>query len=282
METVTQYSKAKWATQLHVSTSGYYTWLKERKKRQEKQDVKRDKVVSLFHESKGTYGVERICGILRSRGESAAYPVVKRIMNQEGLRSCHVRKQRSLTNSKKSRGEGLKNLTKGLKIIKPFQVLSSDISYIKTGEGFDYVCQVRDVYTNTVLASSQEDNMKKEIVLKTIQFVKDRWALPEDVIFHSDRGSQYTSSEVMKKVKEYGWKQSFSRVGKPGDNSWSESFFSILKKEIVHWRFYKTREVARQAIFEYMEGFYNQDRLQKRFGYLSPMQFLKLHQKNVL
>ena len=124
--------------------------------------------------------------------------------------------------------------------------------------------------------------MKKEIVLKTIQFVKDRWALPEDVIFHSDRGSQYTSSEAMKKVKEYGWKQSFSRVGKPGDNFWSESFFSILKKEIVHWRFYKTREVARQAIFEYMEGFYNQDRLQKRFGYLSPMQFLKLHQKNVL
>ena len=101
MEKVTQYSKAKWAAQLNVSTSGYYTWLKERKKRQEKQDVKRDKVVSLFHESKGTYGVERICGILRSRGESAAYPVVKRIMNQEGLRSCHVRKQRSLTNSKK-------------------------------------------------------------------------------------------------------------------------------------------------------------------------------------
>ena len=86
----------------------------------------------------------------------------------------------------------------------------------------------------------------------------------------------------MKKVKEYGWKQSFSRVGKPGDNSWSESFFSILKKEIVHWRFYKTKESARQSIFEYIEGFYNQDRLQKRLGYLSPIQFLNSQQKNVL
>ena len=129
MEKVTQYSKAKWAKKLNVSTSGYYTWLHERKKRKEKYDIQRNKVVLLFHESKGTYGVERICGILRSRGESASYPVVKRIMDQEGLKSCHIRKQRSLTNSKKSRGEGFKNLTKGLEIIKPFQVISSAISY---------------------------------------------------------------------------------------------------------------------------------------------------------
>ena len=114
-------------------------------------------------------------------------------MDQEGLKSCHIRKQRSLTNSIKSRGKGFKNITKGLDINRPFQVISSDISYIDTGEGFDYLCQVRDVHTNVVLASSQTNNMKKELVLKTIQFVKDCWVLPKDVIFHSDRDSQYTS-----------------------------------------------------------------------------------------
>ena len=78
----------------------------------------------------------------------------------------------------------------------------------------------------------------------------------------------------MKQVADNGWKQSFSRVGTPGDNAWSESFFSILKKEIIHWRFYPTRESARQAIFEYIEIFYNRRRVQKRLGYLSPIQFL--------
>ena len=116
--------------------------------------------------------------------------------------------------------------------------------------------------------------MKKELVLKTLKAAQDRWHLPVGVIFHSDRGSQYISAEVMAQVTVYGWKSSFSAVGKPGDNAWSESFFSILKKEIVHWRFYPTREAARQAVFEYIEAFYNRRRAQKRLGYLSPIQFL--------
>jgi putative transposase len=82
----------------------------------------------------------------------------------------------------------------------------------------------------------------------------------------------------MAQVAGYGWQQSFSRVGKPGDNAWSESFFAILKKEIIHWRFYPTREQARQTIFEYIEIFYNRQRVQKRLGYLSPLGYLKTWQ----
>jgi putative transposase len=116
--------------------------------------------------------------------------------------------------------------------------------------------------------------VKKDLVLETIERVMNRWSLPENVIFHSDRGSQCTAKEVVDKITGYGWKQSFSRVGKPGDNAWSESFFAILKKEIVHWRVYKTREEARKAIFEYIEVFYNRQRVQKRLGYLSPIEYL--------
>jgi len=279
----TKYAKAKWAEKLGVSTSGYYTWLHDRKQRQTADEARRRKVISVFQEGQGVYGADRICGILRRSGDSASYPVVKRIMDQEGLKSCHLRRrQRSLTDSRKSRGDEYKNLTKGLKIIRPFQVLSSDISYIRTGEGFDYLCQIRDVCTNTVLASCQAENMKKELVLRTLKAAQDRWHLPSGVIFHSDRGSQYTSAEVIAQVAAYGWKQSFSEVGKPGDNAWSESFFSILKKEVVHWRFYPTREAARQAIFEYIEVFYNRRRVQKRLGYLSPIQFLNAWNKRDL
>jgi len=276
VESQEHYAKAKWAKILEVSTTGYYTWLKERDSRRERHEAIRNKVLDLFwKEGKGTYGIDRICGCMRRDGMSASYNTVKRVFDEEGLKSVHCRRrQRSLTDSRKSRGEELQNLTKDLEINKPFQVLSSDISYIRTEEGFDYLCQVRDVHTNTVLAESHSSRMKKDLVLKTVERTMNRWNLPEDVIFHSDRGSQYTAKEVVSKIDGYGWKQSFSRVGKPGDNAWSESFFAILKKEIVHWRVYKTREEARKAIFEYIEVFYNRQRAQKRLGYLSPIQYL--------
>ena len=94
-------------------------------------------------------------------------------------------------------------------------------------------------------------------------------------MYHSDRGSQYTSESVMKLLVKNGIRQSFSRVGKPGDNSWSESFFANLKKETVHWEHFRTREEARQKIFAHIEGFYNTRRVQARLGHLSPMQWLK-------
>jgi len=195
---------------------------------------------------------------MRREGLPASYNTVKRIFDEEDLKSIHCRRrQRSLTDSRKPKGKELKNLTQDLDIKEPFQLLSSDISYIRTAEGFDYLCQLRDVHTNAVLAETQSSRMKKDLLIETIERVMNRWNLPENVIFHSDRGSQCTAKEVVDKITGYGWKQSFSRVGKPGDNAWSESFFAILKKEIVHWRVYKTREEARKAIFGYIEVFYN-------------------------
>jgi putative transposase len=276
-----RHATTKWAKLLGVSTSGYYTWLKEREQREEKQQRIREKVKELFfHEGQGTYGAERICGCMRRDGMKASFGVVKRIMDQEGLRSSHCRRrQRSLTDSRKARGDQYSNLTKGLTIEYPFQVLSSDISYIRTAEGFDYLCQVRDVFTNAVLAEHQEQRMHKELVCRTLKKVQERWDIPEGSIFHSDRGSQFTAKEVKELIQAYGWRQSFSRVGTPGDNAWSESFFSLLKKEIIHWKSYPTREAARQAVFEYIEVFYNRIRAQKRLGYLSPLVYLRNWEK---
>lgn len=196
-------------------------------------------------------------------------------MNEENLFSIHCRRRsRSLTNSKKSRGEGFTNLTKGMEITVPLQVISSDISYIRTDEGFAYLCQLRDVASGAILSSAISGRMKAELVKEAIQKAVRCWSIPQGCIFHSDRGSQYTSGEVMELLRKYGLRQSFSRVGMPGDNAWSESFFANLKKEAVHWVHFATREEARQAMFAYIDSFYNTKRIQKRLGYLSPVQWL--------
>lgn len=108
--------------------------------------------------------------------------------------------------------------------------------------------------------------MKAELVVKTIQKALRHWNIPMGCIFHSERGSQYTSENVMNLLVTKGIRQSFSRVGMPGDNSWSESFFGNLKKETVHWTHFRTREEARQKIFAYIEGFYNTEECKNGSG----------------
>jgi putative transposase len=267
-----------WAKFLKVSRSGYSAWKKDRKKREAVQQANIERVRSIFRDGNGTYGAERICGILRKRGFKASFPKVRDIMEKEGLRSIHgrCRKQRALTDSRKSRGEGYVNLVRGMGDKEPLQVLSSDISYIRTKkEGFAYICQIRDVASGVVLAESVRGNMKAELVMDTIVKAVRRWKIPGGSIFHSDRGSQYTSEEVKRLLVSSGFRQSFSRVGRPGDNAWSESFFANMKKEAVHWEDFSTLEDVKQAMFGYIEGFYNTRRQQERLGYLSPLDWLR-------
>ena len=272
----TEYSVAKWARFLRVSLSGYSAWRKNRPSREAKAAKLAEMVCVIFDESKGRYGAGRICGVIREGGGKASFRKVRDMMDGLGLHSVHERKRaRSFTNSAKSRGEGFPNLTRGMDIDAPFQVLSSDISYVRTDEGFDYMCQIKDVVSGVILAWDMRSRMNSGLVKDTIVKAMKNWDIPDDCIFHSDRGSQYTSAVVMEFLKEKGIRQSFSRVGKPGDNAWSESFFANMKKEAVHWVHFASRSDARQAMFEYIDGFYNARRVQKRLGYLSPINWLK-------
>ena len=269
------HSKAEWADIIGVSRSGYYSWLRERGAREARQKAYESRVKQTFEDGQGYYGAERICGVIRQTGGHASFPVVKRLMKAQGLVSSHCRKkQRSLTDSRQARSDEYVNHLERLEISQPLQALSSDITYIRTDEGFDYLCQIRDVFTNVVLGYCQQPRMTKDLVLNTLITVQNRWHCPPGTIFHSDRGSQYTALDTQKLIASYGWQQSYSRVGKPGDNAWSESFFANLKKEIVHWNHFPTREAARQKMFSYIEAYYNRQRVQKRFGYLSPIDYL--------
>jgi len=271
------YTVAKWVRFFKVSRSGYYAYA-ERRERQEEDKAKiKDKIKKIFDESGGTYGPDRICGIIRRSGGKASYKKVSSYMAEMGLESIHNRhRTRSLTDSRKARGEGYPNLVHGQTFDMPYQAICSDITYLKSGEGWLYKCIVKDIVSGEILGESNSPNMKKELVIQAFLNAQARHGLWADTIFHSDRGSQYTSKEFMDILKRYNIKQSFSRVGMPGDNAWAESFFSTLKKECIHFNHFATRKELQQATFAWIEGFYNSRRVQARLGYMSPREYANL------
>jgi len=232
----------------------------------------------IFEESDGTYGPDRINGIIRKSGGKASYGKTSGYMADKGLSSVHNRgKTRSLTDSRKSRGdEGFPNLVRGQEFDMPYQAVCSDITYLKSGEGWSYLCVVKDIVTGEILGESTSDRMKKELVIQAFLNAQARHMLKPGTIFHGDRGSQYTSKAFRATLEQYGVLQSFSRVGMPGDNAWAESFFATLKKECIHFRHFATREELRQAVFAWIEGFYNSCRVQARLGYISPRAYAAL------
>lgn len=262
---------AKWVSFLQVSRSGYYSYLKYHSARENKENSLKSRIKDLFDASSGSYGPTRVCGVLRRQGEKASYSKISRLMAQMGLFSIHNRyRSRSLTNSKKSRGLDLPNLVRGQAFNAPYQAVCSDISYIRTGEGWLYLCIVKDIVTGEILGHATSDNMKKELVIKAFLNAHARHNLPIGLFHHSDRGSQYTSREFMETLVQLGVKQSFSRVGMPGDNTWAESFFASFKKERVHFNHFATRNEATFATFAWIEGLYNTKRVQERLGFVSP------------
>ncbi len=271
-----EYTVAKWATFFQVSRSGYYTFIERRERRQEQENKLKTEIKRIFDDSGGTYGSARICGVLRKNGQKASYRKISGYMADMGLESVHNRnrKTRSLTDSRKSRGGGYSNLVKGQAFDKPYQAVCSDITYLKSGEGWEYLCVVKDIVSGEILGESSSERMKKELVIQAFLNAQARHKLRPGTIFHSDRGCQYTAKEFMETLKLYDIKQSFSRVGMPGDNAWAESFFATLKKECVHFRQFATREELRQTVFGWIESFYNNRRVQARLGYMSPREFV--------
>lgn len=266
-----EYPVAKWAEILKIERTGYYAWRK-RKEAHLKEQIKKT-----FEENRGIYGSDRIVACLRKQGERIGRNRCARYMAEMGLDSCHNRKRtRSLTNSKKARGEGYPNILRDKEFpIAPRMGVTSDITYLRTDEGFMYYCVIKDIVTKEVLGDYMSDRMTKELVIKAILSMVAKHTFPEGCIFHDDRGSQYTSKAVMDLLLQLGFRQSFSRVGMPGDNAWSESFFATLKKELIHRTHYATKEEVRTAVFEYIYCFYNGQRIQEGLDYLSPHEYFK-------
>lgn len=198
---------------------------------------------------------------------------VERLMRQAGIRSKVAKKFKATTNSKHNLPVAENVLNRDFKADRPNQKMVSDITYLWTEEGWLYIAGILDLYGQKVVGLSMSARMTKELVINALKSAYGRAGRPSGVIIHSDRGSQYCSTDYQNLVKHYGFICSMSRKGNCWDNAPMEAFWGKMKYEWLHEHRFKTRDEARAAVFEYVEVFYNRRRLHQANGYITPDEY---------
>jgi putative transposase len=260
---------------LKVSRSGYYAWLK----RLEASRTKENKILSehiqqIYIDSGQTYGSPRIQAALIAKGFTPCRQRVVRLMQQLNIRACRKRRFKVTTDSQHALPIADNILDRKFTATEPDQAWVADITYIATHQGWLYLAVVVDLFSRKVVGWSMADHMRTDLVLTALESaLGKRIPAQSGLVFHSDRGSQYASSDYRSALECAGITCSMSRKGNCWDNAVAESFFGTLKTEFVHPRIFTTREIAKTAIAEWIETFYNRKRLHSTIGYLSPVNF---------
>jgi transposase InsO family protein len=261
---------------LEVSRSGYYAWrARAASRRSMKNRLLLERIKAVHKKSRKTYGSPRVHRQLVAEGERCGRGRVERLMKANGIRAKQKLRFVATTDSKHDLPVAENILEREFAVDEPNRVWSSDITYIPTDEGWLYLAGVMDLCSRTAVGWSMSDTLEKRLVLDALKMAHQRRRPGKGLIHHSDRGSQYASDDYGNLLKSYGMRMSMSRKGDCWDNAVIESFFGTLKKELVHHRKYRTRAEARQDIFEFIEVFYNRERLHSSLGYLSPLNYEK-------
>jgi len=255
---------------MRVQRSGFYAWLKQRVSARGREDLRLLGLIRSFYtESGGLYGSPRIHKDLREFGERCGENRVARLMRQDGIRA-----QRGYKRPRHKAGPAAviapNWVQRAFSIDRPNRVWVTDITYIRTYEGWLYLAVVIDLYSRHVVGWSMKPTLAREIVLDALLMAIWRRRPKQEVIIHSDQGSQYGSDDWLRFLKEHNLKASMSRRGNCYDNAVAESFFSSLKKERIRRKIYATRAEARAEIFDYIEVFYNRTRRHSHLGQMSP------------
>jgi len=264
---------------LNVSRSGYYAWrcaMESARLRREQALVAEMKAI---HEDrhKGCYGSPRMHQELVARGRKVCKNTVARLMRKHELKATTARKFRHTTDSNHSHPVAENVLNQEFEQAGPNAAWVSDITYVWTDEGWLYLAGVLDLYSRRVVGWSMSERMTSELVTSALRAaLRQRCPEAGELLHHSDRGSQYASGAFQKVLHERGITCSMSGVGNCYDNAVMESFFASLKKELIHQERFATRAQARHRVFEYIEVFYNRERLHSALGYQSPCRFEEL------
>lgn len=262
-------------TLLCVSRSAYYQSRLKRTSAHEQRDAELDeRVISIHENSRGTYGAPRVHRQLLREGIRTGKKRVARLMVRRGLAGRHRRRFKKTTIADKQAGASPDLLKRSFAA---GQVLDGtwvgDITYIRTWEGWAYLATVIDLGSRRVVGFAVADHMRTSIVEEAMEMAVMSRRPAAGLIFHSDRGSQYTSGVFRALLERHGIRQSLSRPGQCWDNAVAESFFSTLKTELIYRQPMTTRAATRQAVFEYIEVFYNRQRLHSALGYRSPVEY---------
>jgi putative transposase len=260
---------------LGVSKSGYYAWRSRPPSERRRRDALLiEKIRQIHSRSRETYGYPRVHAELRSLGVKCGRRRVARLMRAEGLWGCVRGKKRRTTRRDPRAAAPAPDLLRGdFVAAEPNRVWLADITYIPTREGFLYLAFILDTHSRKVVGWSMGSHMRTELVVDALEMAVWRRKPSAGLVHHSDRGVQYTAISFGKRLEEVGIVPSMGRTGTALDNAMAESFIATLKTELVHRRRFPDREVARSAIFEYLEGFYNRRRLHSALSYQSPMSY---------
>ena len=258
---------------LRVSASGYYAWRHRGEKPPVGDRRLEAQVLSAHKKARATYGAVRLHKELSADGCRVSLWRVKAIRRRLGLTVKPKRRWVRTTDSRHNLAVAPNLLDRSFVENECNQAWVSDITYIPTGEGFLYLAGIKDLCSRELVGFSLSANIDTDLVLEAFKKAVRRHHPAPGLILHSDRGSQYCSRAYQAKLKHYGIISSMSRKGNCYDNAPMESFWAILKNELVHRRRYKTHGEASQDITEYIELFYNRQRIQKALGYLSPAAF---------
>ena len=259
---------------LGVSKSGYYAWRSRPPSKSRRQDALLiEKIREIHSRSRETYGYPRVHAELRSLGVRCGRRRVARLMRAAGLRGCMRGKERRTTR-RDPRAAPAPDLLRGDFVAgRPNRVWLADITYIPTREGFLYLAFILDTHSRRIVGWSMDSHMRTELVVDALEMAVWRRKPSAGLVHHSDRGAQYTAISFGKRLEEVGIVPSMGRTGTALDNAMAESFIATLKTELVHRQRFPDREVARSAIFEYLEGFYNRRKLHSALSYQSPMSY---------
>jgi len=258
---------------LKVHRSGYYAWMRRPHGSSHKENQRLLGLILQSHRDSGhTYGSVRVHKDLRAMGEECGLNRVARLMRLAGIKGHQGYKKPRFRAGKPSFVVA-NMLGQEFTVSEPDKIWVTDITYLRTYEGFVYLAVVIDLYSRMVVGWSMKASLARGLVLDALLMAVWRRRPKAEVIVHSDQGSQYGSDDWMRFCKEHGLVPSMSRRGNCYDNAVAESFFSSLKKERVRKRVYGTRADARADVFDYIEAFYNRIRRHSYLGHVSPCQF---------
>jgi len=258
---------------LGVSRSGYYAWRERSPSKRSRQDAAlTTKIREIHRRSRQTYGSPRVHAELRTLGTRCSRKRVERLMRQAGVRGC-MRGRRKGTTRRNKRAPAEDLVKRNFQAAAPDKVWTADITYVATAEGFLYLAFILDVHSRRIVGWAMELHLRTELVVDALRMAVWRRKPAPGLVHHSDQGVQYTALSFSERLKEVGIKPSMGRTGSALDNAMAESFIATLKTELVHRRRFPDREVARSAIFEYLEGFYNRRRLHSALSYRSPLDY---------
>jgi putative transposase len=280
------FSIVKMCEVLKVSKSGYYKWLKFIDAPPTAQELMRETVKPLisqsFHESFGTYGSPRIQKDLEELGYplSAKYVAIR--MQELGLSALPKKRFIHTTDSNHTFPIYPNLLNQQFKVDAPDQVWVSDITYIRTLQGWLYLASIMDLFSRKIIAWKVENHMRKELPLEVLRQAILLRRPKEGIIHHSDRGAQYCSNDYIKELKTNHFQISMSRKGNPYDNACIESFHATIKKELIYKKRFKAHEEAIYSVNRYISGFYNEQRRHSTLAYRSPNQFERQYYQRVI